>query len=55
MRREVRQVDEYSIATFLEALAEDDFEKEMIKLIAKDLTSEEMLEKILAEMRAVNK
>ena len=48
-------MSEYSIVTFLEALAEDDLEKEMIELISKGLTNEELLEKVLTKMRGKEK
>jgi len=40
-------VSEYSIATFLKALTDDDLEKELIELIDKGFLGEELLEKIL--------
>lgn len=46
---------EYSITTFLEALAEDDVEKEMIELISRGLTNEELLEKVLTIIRGKEK
>lgn len=46
---------EYSITTFLEALAEDDLEKEMIELISRGLTNEELLEKVLTIIRGKEK
>ena len=48
-------MSEYSITTFLEVLAEDDLEKEMIKLASKGLTNEELLEKILKIIRGREK
>ena len=42
---------EYSITTFLERLADDELEKEMIRLISKGLTNEELLDKILKSIR----
>lgn len=48
-------MSEYSIATFLEALAEDDLEKKMIEMISKGLTNEELLEKVLAIIRRKEK
>jgi len=42
---------DYSITTFLERLAEDDIEKEIIRLISKGLTKEELLEEILNLLR----
>jgi len=44
-------MSDYSIATFLERLAEDDLEKEIIRLISKGLTKEEMLEETLNLLR----
>jgi hypothetical protein len=43
----VRKLREYTIATFLEALTDDDIEKKLIQLIAKGLTGEELLEQLL--------
>ena len=40
-------MSDYSIITFLERLADDDMEKEIIRLISKGLTREELLEEIL--------
>ena len=40
-------MSDYSITTFLERLADDDMEKEIIRLISKGLTREELLEEIL--------
>lgn len=40
-------MSEYSIANFLEALAEDDLEREIIRLIFKGFTEEKLLQKIL--------
>jgi len=40
-------LSDYSIITFLERLAEDDMEREIIRLISEGLTDEELLEKIL--------
>jgi len=54
-KNEVRQMGEYSITTFLEALAEDDVEKEMIELISRGLTNEELLEKVLTIIRGKEK
>lgn len=48
-------MSEYSIATFLEALAADDLEKKMIELISKGLTNEELLEKVLEIVRRKEK
>ena len=44
-------MNEYSIVSFLESLAEDDLEREMIKLISEGSTHDELLEKVLAIMR----
>lgn len=41
---------EYSIVTFLEELAEDDIEKEMVRLFALEVKDDEVLEKILAKI-----
>lgn len=43
-------MNEYSIATFLEALADDDLEKEMIELVAKGIEGEELLKQLLAKI-----
>lgn len=48
-------MDEYSMVTFLEALAEDDLEKEMIRLVSKGAANEELLQKILAKIRGTTK
>lgn len=48
-------MDEYSMVTFLEALAEDDLEKEMIRLVSKGVANEELLKKILAKIRGTTK
>ena len=40
-------MDQYSIITFLESLAEDDIERVMIKLISEDIQGEDLLDKIL--------
>jgi len=55
LKNEARHMTEYSIATFLEALAEDNLEKGMIKLISKGLTNEEFLEEILKIIRGKEK
>ena len=44
-------MSDYSITTFLERLAEDDMEKEIIRLISKGLTNEELLEEIMNLLR----
>jgi len=44
-------MSDYSITTFLERLAEDDMEKEIIRLISKGLTNEELLDEILTLLR----
>jgi len=55
LKNEVIDMSEYSIATFLEVLAEDDLEKEIIKLVSKGLTNEELLERILKIIRGREK
>jgi len=40
-------MSDYSITTFLERLADDDMEKEIIRLISKGLAGEELLKEIL--------
>lgn len=40
-------MSEYTIEDFLEALADDNLEKRMIKLISKGLTDEDLLTKLL--------
>ena len=47
MKKEDSQLNEYSIAEFLEVLTDDDLEKEMIKLISEGYADEELLEKLL--------
>jgi len=47
LKKEVKYMSEYSIANFLEALAEDDLEREIIRLIFKGFTEEKLLQKIL--------
>ncbi|NIO38323.1 hypothetical protein GTO27_11575 [Candidatus Bathyarchaeota archaeon] len=42
---------DYSITTFLERLAEDDMEKEIIRLMSRGLTNGELLEEILKLLR----
>lgn len=44
-------MSDYSITTFLERLAEADMEKEIIRLISRGLTNEELLEEILNLLR----
>jgi len=43
-------MSEYSIATFLERLAETDLEREIIRLISQGLTNEKILEEILKKI-----
>jgi len=43
-------LSEYTIADFLEALADDELEKKMIKLISEGLTDEDLLTKLLGLM-----
>ena len=40
-------MEEYSIADFLTALTDDDFEREVIKLLSEGYSEEALLEKIL--------
>ena len=44
-------MSDYSITTFLEKLAEEDMEKEIIRLISRGLTNGELLEEILNLLR----
>lgn len=48
-------MSDYSITTFLERLADDDMEKEIIRLISKGLTREKLLEEILNLLRREKK
>ena len=41
---------EYAIVDFLKALSDDDLEKEILQLIAEDLTDEALLVKLLEKM-----
>ena len=50
-KSKVEKMSDYSITTFLERLAEDDMEKEIIRLISKGLTNEELLDAILTLLR----
>jgi hypothetical protein len=47
LKKEDSQLNEYSIAEFLEVLTDDDLEREMIKLISEGYANEELLEKLL--------
>jgi hypothetical protein len=46
-KKEVSKLDQYSIADFIEALATDDLEKKMIKLISESYVDENLLTRIL--------
>jgi hypothetical protein len=48
-------MSEYSIADFLKALASDDIEREMIKLISEGYADEDLLTKLLEIMQGLNK
>jgi len=43
--------EEYSIATLLQKLAEDELESRMIELLSRNLTEEEVLKKLLKAMK----
>ena len=49
-KKEVKNLDQYSIINFLELLADDDIEKAMIKLISEGNQGEDLLNKILDMM-----
>jgi len=49
-KKEVKNLDQYSIITFLEALADDEIEKVMIRLISEGNQGEDLLNKILDMM-----
>ena len=46
-KKGIKQLDQYSIITFLESLTDDDIEKVMIKLISEGNQGEDLLNKIL--------
>ena len=50
-KSKVEKMSDYSITTFLERLAEEDMEKQIIRLISRGLTNEELLEEILNLLR----
>lgn len=41
------KTEEYSIATMLQRLADDEFERKMIELLSKNLTEEQILQELL--------
>jgi hypothetical protein len=49
-KKEVKNLDQYSIITFLESLADDEIEKVMIRLISEGNQGEDLLNKILDMM-----
>jgi len=49
-KKEVKKLDQYSIITFLESLADDEIEKVMIWLISEGNQGEDLLIKILDMM-----
>jgi len=49
-KKEVKKLDQYSIITFLESLADDEIEKVMIRLISEGNQGEDLLNKILDMM-----
>ena len=47
MKKEVEQLDQYSIINFLESLADDEIEKVLIRLISEGNQGEDLLRKLL--------
>jgi hypothetical protein len=45
------KTEEYSIATLLQSLADDELEKQMIELLSKNLTDEQMLRDLLKSIK----
>lgn len=47
LKKEVEQLDQYSIISFLESLADDEIEKVLIRLISEGNQGEDLLRKLL--------
>jgi len=55
LKNDGEKMSEYSIATFLERMSDDELEREIIRLLFKDLTNEELLDNILKLVRGKKK
>jgi len=55
LKKELDWLEDYTIAEFLASLSEDEFEKQMIKLLSEGYSEEALLEKLLDIMERKRK